>query len=190
MALDVPGFDAALVSLPSGDVARQPVLIAAHGAGDNPAWQCEAWRAVLGDRAVILCLSGPREYPRSEGRYFPDHFALEKITVASLEALRRVLLPLLAPAIFAAAMIAFALSLDDFLISAFLIGGQDSITVPVLIYETARSGPSPALNAVATLLLLGSLLAIGLIVLVQRLVDKRHETSSKPTVQSLAKLEL
>jgi len=89
--LDVPGFDAAIVSFPSGDAARQPVLIAAHGAGDNPAWQCEAWREILGDRAIILCLSGPREMPRSDARYFPDHFALEKIAFASLEALRRAL---------------------------------------------------------------------------------------------------
>lgn len=89
--LDVPGFDAALVSYPSGDVAAEPVLIAAHGAGDNPAWQCDAWRKILGDRAIILCLSGPREAPRTEGRYFPDHFALEKITFASLDALRKVL---------------------------------------------------------------------------------------------------
>jgi pimeloyl-ACP methyl ester carboxylesterase len=67
------------------------VLVAAHGAGDNPAWQCETWREILGDRAIILCLSGPREMPRSDARYFPDHFALEKIAFASLDALRRAL---------------------------------------------------------------------------------------------------
>lgn len=90
-ALDVPGFDAAIVSFPSGDASHEPVLVAAHGAGDNPVWQCETWREILGDRAIILCLSGPREMPRSDARYFPDHFALEKIAFASVEALRRAL---------------------------------------------------------------------------------------------------
>jgi predicted esterase len=87
-ALDIPGFDAAIVSFPSGDASREPILVAAHGAGDNPVWQCETWREILGDRGIILCLSGPREMPRNDARYFPDHFALEKMAFASLEALR------------------------------------------------------------------------------------------------------
>jgi predicted esterase len=86
--LDVPGFDAAVISLPEGNPSLQPVLIAAHGAGDNPAWQCESWRDFLGRRAVILCPAGPRVAARSDARYFPDHFALEKIVFASLDALR------------------------------------------------------------------------------------------------------
>jgi predicted esterase len=49
---------------------------------------CELWRGILGDRGVVLCPAGPRMYAHEEGRYYPDHHALERITFAALEALR------------------------------------------------------------------------------------------------------
>ena len=78
-----------------------------------------------------------------------------------LEALRRVLLPVLAPAIFAAFTIVFALSIDDFVTSQFLATDLKTQTVPMLIYSSGRTAPNPALNATATLMLLISLAAIG-----------------------------
>jgi len=87
--LEVPGFEPAVVSRPSHPGAGALVVVAAHGAGDSPDGQCEAWREVLGDRGIILCPAGPREAVGSEGRYFPDHFALEKIVFASIDAFRR-----------------------------------------------------------------------------------------------------
>jgi spermidine/putrescine transport system permease protein len=105
-------------------------------------------------------------------------------------ALRRVLLPLLAPAVFAAAMIVFAISIDDFVISIFLLGGQDSTTVPVLIYQTARAGPTPALNGVASLMLLGSMIAITLGVLVQRRVNRRRGATQGSAVEQFAQFEI
>jgi predicted esterase len=89
--LKVPGFDDAAVSFPSRGPAGQPLVVATHGAGDNAVWQCEAWRERLGDRGIVLCPAGPRVAWNSDGRYYPDHFALEKIVLASLEALRRTL---------------------------------------------------------------------------------------------------
>jgi spermidine/putrescine transport system permease protein len=79
-----------------------------------------------------------------------------------LDALRRVLLPVLAPAIFAAFMIVFALSIDDFVTSQFLATDLNTQTVPMLIYSSGRTAPNPALNATATLMLVISLAAIGL----------------------------
>lgn len=79
-----------------------------------------------------------------------------------LDALRRVLLPLLSPAIFAAFMIVFALSIDDFVTSQFLATDLKTQTVPMLIYSSGRTAPNPALNATATLMLVISLAAIGL----------------------------
>jgi spermidine/putrescine transport system permease protein len=105
-------------------------------------------------------------------------------------ALRRVLLPLLGPAIFASAMIVFAISIDDFVISTFLLGGQESNTVPVLIYQQARGGPRPSLNGVASLMLFGSLLAIGLALLVQGRFMKRREDSRRSAVEEFARFEL
>ena len=62
------------------------------------------------------------------------------------EALYRVVLPLLAPAIFAAFMIVFALSIDDFVTSQFLFKDQTTITIPMLIYGTGRTGLNPSLE--------------------------------------------
>ena len=59
------------------------------------------------------------------------------------EALRRVLLPVLAPAIFASFMIVFALSIDDFVTSQFLSRNQGTQTVPMLIYASGRDRAEP-----------------------------------------------
>ena len=79
-----------------------------------------------------------------------------------LDALRRVLLPVLAPAVFAAFTIVFALSIDDFVTSQFLATDVNTQTVPMLIYSSGRTAPNPALNATATLMLVISLAAIGI----------------------------
>lgn len=105
------------------------------------------------------------------------------------DSLRRVLLPLLAPAIFSALMIVFALSIDDFVISAFLVAQESSVTIPVRLYSTARLAPSPALNALASLLLFGSLTAITLAGLFLRRYRKR-EGARGSAVEDLARLEI
>ena len=104
-------------------------------------------------------------------------------------ALRRVLLPLLGPAIFASAMIVFAISIDDFVISTFLVGGQESNTIPILIYNQARGGPRPSLNGVASLMLAGSMLAITLALLVQRRFNRR-QAAGRSAVEDFARFEL
>lgn len=77
-----------------------------------------------------------------------------------LQAVRTVLIPLLLPSIFASAMIVFATSLDDFVVSQFLFGNASNVTVPIKLYNAVRSAPTPALNALATLLLVASFLAL------------------------------
>ena len=83
------------------------------------------------------------------------------------QALRLVILPLLWPAIFASVVIVFATSIDDFVIASFLSSGSGTETVPIRIYASARGGATPALNAVATLMLLITMgvIALGLLVL-------------------------
>lgn len=87
--LAVDGFLPALVSWP--DVRRwpQPVLVAAHGAGDSAESQCEIWRQLLGRRGVIVCLRGRaiRKGSPERGYYFPDHLTLERELLATLESL-------------------------------------------------------------------------------------------------------
>ncbi len=70
-----------------------------------------------------------------------------------IQALRLALLPMLVPAIVASAIIVFAISMDDFVISQFLSSGTATDTVPVRIYSTGRTAPTPAVNALATLTL-------------------------------------
>ena len=77
-----------------------------------------------------------------------------------MQAIRTVLIPLLMPSIFASAMIVFATSLDDFVVSQFLFGDASNVTVPIQLYNAVRSAPTPALNALATLLLVASFLAL------------------------------
>jgi spermidine/putrescine transport system permease protein len=105
------------------------------------------------------------------------------------QAIRMVLLPMLAPAIWASLMIAFAISIDDFVITAFLMGDQASATIPVKLYSAARNAPSPALNALASILLFASMLAIGIALFVMRR-SRKKEGAEGSAVEDFARLEL
>jgi len=76
---------------------------------------------------------------------------------------KRITLPLIAPGIIGGALLAFIISLDDLVITYF-IAGVDSTTLPVFIYGIMRRGIKPEINAIATLMIVVSLLiaAIGL----------------------------
>jgi spermidine/putrescine transport system permease protein len=102
---------------------------------------------------------------------------------------RKVTLPLLAPAILSAALLGFAISIDDFVITAFLMGDQTSATIPVKLYSAARAAPSPALNALASILLFASMLAIGLALFVMRRSQKK-EGAQGSAVEDFARMEI
>jgi spermidine/putrescine transport system permease protein len=78
---------------------------------------------------------------------------------------RRVTLPLLMPGIVSGALMAFTLSMDDFVIT-FFVSGPGSTTLPILVYSKVKFGVTPDLNALATLLMIFS---IGLVLLSQAL---------------------
>jgi spermidine/putrescine transport system permease protein len=105
------------------------------------------------------------------------------------QALRRVLLPLLAPAIFSSFAIVFAISIDDFVISQFLSAGAASATIPVKLYSAARNAPLPSLNALATLMLVGTIGAVVTASLILRRYGKR-EGDSESAVTALGRLEM
>ncbi len=65
----------------------------------------------------------------------------------------RVTLPLLQPGIVAAALLAFILSFDDYVITS-LVAGVGSETLPMVIYSMARRGVSPVVNALSAILVL------------------------------------
>ena len=87
--------------------------------------------------------------------------AAQDLGATEFAAFRRVTLPYLAPAIAAAGMLAFTISIDDYVITS-LVAGVDSQTLPMVIYAMARRGVSPVLNAVSTtiVVLLGTLVLL------------------------------
>jgi spermidine/putrescine transport system permease protein len=80
----------------------------------------------------------------------------------------RVTLPLILPGIVAAALLAFALSIDDFVVTQYLSGDASTTTVSMLLYSSARGAPTPALNAIATVALLITLATLALAFVVYR----------------------
>jgi spermidine/putrescine transport system permease protein len=70
--------------------------------------------------------------------------------------LRHVVLPLIAPAILAGALICITLSIDEFVITWFTVGNQP--TLPTYIYTKVKFGVTPEVNAVATVMLFATLL--------------------------------
>jgi spermidine/putrescine transport system permease protein len=64
--------------------------------------------------------------------------------------------PLIRPAVLGAVLLAMSLSLDEFVVTSFTIGND--LTLPVLIWGMLREGISPVVNALATLILVGTIL--------------------------------
>ncbi len=71
----------------------------------------------------------------------------------------RITFPLIWPGIFRAALLAFTLSLDDFVVT-FFTTGVGSMTLPLLVYGMIKFAVTPAINAISTLMLLASLLLV------------------------------
>lgn len=68
-----------------------------------------------------------------------------------VKAVLSVTLPIIAPSIIAAWLLAFALSLDDVVIASFLTGAE-ATTLPILIFSSVKLGVTPEINALATIL--------------------------------------
>lgn len=66
----------------------------------------------------------------------------------------RITFPLIRPSVIAAALLAFTLSIDEFIIAYFTAGaGQSSTTLPMQIYAMIRFGVTPEINAMATIVM-------------------------------------
>jgi spermidine/putrescine transport system permease protein len=80
---------------------------------------------------------------------------------------RHVTIPLLLPAILAAALLCFTVSFDDYVITS-LVAGVDSETLPMMIYAMARKGVSPEVNALSALITVG----LGVLILVASRLER------------------
>jgi spermidine/putrescine transport system permease protein len=77
------------------------------------------------------------------------------------ETFRRITLPVILPGVIAAALLAFTISIDDYVITS-MVAGVDSETLPMVIYSMARRGVSPSVNAISTVIVtvLGALIVL------------------------------
>ncbi len=111
---------------------------------------------------VVWNLSWPAIIVRARlvsiGRSYEE--AAADLGASRLGAIRRVLIPMLIPAIFASAVLVFASTVDDFVIVEQVSSTANTQPMSVLIYSNVHGGLSgPSLNALATIMLVVSLLA-------------------------------
>lgn len=101
-----------------------------------------------------------------------DEAALD-LGCTPLTAFWLVTLPLIAPAVVSGWLLAFSLSLDNLVVASFT-AGPESTTLPVRLYSAVRTGVSPEINALSTIVI--GIVAIGVIVaaLVERWANRRH----------------
>jgi spermidine/putrescine transport system permease protein len=85
--------------------------------------------------------------------------AAQDLGANPVETFLRVTLPLILPGVMAGALLAFTLSLDDFVIT-FFVAGVGSSTLPLKIYSMIKFGVSPVINALSTVVLVTTMVLI------------------------------
>ena len=104
--------------------------------------------------------------------------AARDLGATALGAVRRVILPMLFPAILVSAILVFADVLDHFVLVRYLSSDASTETTSMRIYQVARAAPTPALNAMATIILVVSTLVIVVGWLLYRRWSKRQGEST------------
>ena len=102
---------------------------------------------------ITFCISYVAVVVRARARNMDPHLeeAARDLGSSQLGAFWHVTLPLIAPAVGAGAMLAFALSFDDLVVSSFN-AGVGSTTLPIFIYSSIRFGVTPQINAISTII--------------------------------------
>lgn len=93
--------------------------------------------------------------------------AAHDLGASAWETFYRITWPLIRPAVLGAALLAFTISLDDFIVT-FFVAGPGSTTLPLRVYSMIKSGLSPEINALSSLLVLSSMGLVGLSLVLQR----------------------
>lgn len=87
----------------------------------------------------------------------------------------RITLPLIMPGILGGALLAFTLSIDDFVI-AFFVAGPGSTTLPLRVYSMVKMGVTPEINALSSMMLIASMLLVMLSLFLQKGGGRRTES--------------
>ncbi|HTR69371.1 MAG TPA: ABC transporter permease [Mycobacteriales bacterium] len=121
----------------------------------------------------------------SIGRQYEE--AAADLGASRLESVRRVLLPMLIPAIFASAVLVFSGVIDDFVLVDLLSSTSSTQPMSVLIYSNTHGGNGgPALNALATLMLVFTFLAATIGYVGYRLMTRGERASTDESLASFA----
>ena len=94
--------------------------------------------------------------------------AARDLGATSSRAFRDITLPLIMPAVLSGSLLAFAMSMDDVVISIFVNGPRLS-TLPLKVYTQMKTGVTPEINALCTIMLAVTLLLLGIYTLIQRI---------------------
>jgi spermidine/putrescine transport system permease protein len=89
-----------------------------------------------------------------------------------IHTLTKVTLPIIAPGIMSGAMLALTLSLDDVIVSYFTTG-VDSVTLPIYIFNKVKTGITPDVNALSTVIVVATLLVL----VISNFISKRLKKS-------------
>jgi putrescine transport system permease protein len=112
------------------------------------------WTIVLAHATFGMCFVAVIVHARLAGFDPALREAAADLGATPARTTLRVTLPLAAPAVAAGFLLAFTLSLDDFVIASF-VSGPGATTLPMRIYSQARLGVTPEINAISTVLLAG-----------------------------------
>lgn len=110
------------------------------------------WTVTLSHATISLCFVAVVVHAQLVTADRSIEEAALDLGATPLATYRQITLPLLAPAIVAGFMLAFTLSLDDFVIASFT-SGPGSTTLPMRIYSQVRLGVTPEVNAISTLMI-------------------------------------
>jgi spermidine/putrescine transport system permease protein len=110
---------------------------------------------------------------------FPIHLeeAAMDLGANELTTFQKVTFPLILPGVLAAALLAFSLSIDDFVITNFTAGG--TVTFPMFIYAKARIGIPPQVNVIGTIIFLTAVILVAVSTVVSRRRAMRDETIAR-----------
>lgn len=110
------------------------------------------WTIVIGHTTLGLCFVAVVVQARLSGFDRSLEEAAQDLGASPSRTFRSITLPLIAPAMAAGFLLAFTISLDDFVIASFT-SGPGSTTLPMRIYSQVRLGLTPEINAISTLLI-------------------------------------
>ncbi len=110
---------------------------------------------------ITFCVSYVAIIVRARAVGMDPHLeeAARDLGASALGAFRHVTLPLITPAIISGALLAFALSFDDYVVTTFNAGVGTS-TLPLYIYGKVKFGVTPEINAISTLIVAGTAIAL------------------------------